>query len=219
MGCDIHIIAEVKEKGVWRKNTDKVFKNPYYEMYKDVKEEDPDRYKALKNIMNLRKFMEEPSSNRDYRWFSVLADVRNYGFNPIAEPKGFPKDASRDTMMFLGMVVDDNMTMEEYEKTGGEIDLGNGNYKYKYPREKILEWECKYLDEEETIAKDIDYHSYSYFTAKELAEFDWNQVIVFEGEEFVYKDLFKDNLKLTVEPLKKLSMRYEDARIVFAFDN
>jgi len=293
MGCDIHIIAEVKENGVWKKNTNKVFLNPYYEMYKGIKVTDPARYKEIKkgNWIDLKKFMDEPSSGRNYNWFAVLADVRNgrgfagiktgEGFDPIADPKGFPSDASRETMEFLGMVIDDNMTMDDYKENGGEIDLGNGDYKYVYPRLKIIDWGCKYLDEEETIAENVDYHSYSYFTAKELAEFDWKGKMTMlrgtisleqykslqekggeptegwcgaswgkgfvtvdedqadkilkdgvEGTEFEgktikvnyhwmdgYHKMFEHELKTIVEPLKKLSMKYEDARIVFAFDN
>ena len=79
MGCDIHIIAEVKENGVWRSNTEKVFLNPYYEMYNKMKTENPARYKETKNgnWMNVNKFMDTPSSGKSYNWFSVLSDVRN----------------------------------------------------------------------------------------------------------------------------------------------
>lgn len=30
MGCDIHIIAEVKENGVWKKNSEKIFPNSHF---------------------------------------------------------------------------------------------------------------------------------------------------------------------------------------------
>lgn len=102
MGCDIHIIAEVKQKGKWKKNTDKVFKNPYFDIYEKIRTEEPARYEELKKSSkdDIQKFQVDPSSSRDYDWFAILANVRNgygfagEGFDVIAQPKGLPEDIS-----------------------------------------------------------------------------------------------------------------------------
>lgn len=120
MGCDIHIYLEVKDKnGKWnfvpnvsyiayeenkkRKSVKmnkynevlKLFPNP--KMFPDIKDLlrtdfgiDYDKYHDLNHpLLNL--------NNRDYRLFSILADVRNgYGFVPISDPKGVPDDASKE---------------------------------------------------------------------------------------------------------------------------
>jgi len=261
-------------------------------MYEEMKKEDPERYNSLKNggWANLNEFMDSPSENRNYDWFSVLANVRNgygfagiktgEGFKVIAQPKGFPSNASREAMELLGLVIDDSMTMEDFAENGGEIKVGENDYIYKYPRLKIIDWGCQYLDKDETIAENVDYHSYSHFTAKELEAFDWSakmtmkrgsvslsqyetlretggcpnnysgevwgQNIVtineqeadkvlkqgvdnspYKGKDVIvnyhwmvnYKELFEHKFKDTIKPLAKLAKKYEDARIVFAFDN
>ena len=83
MGCDIHLFTERKrsidsvEKWV---NIDNWKLNPYYE------EDQENEYKYKLN---------SAFSKRDYRLFSILADVSNYHENkPISEPKGIPEDAS-----------------------------------------------------------------------------------------------------------------------------
>lgn len=73
MGCDIHMLAERRnKKGKWEE-VGAVFKNTYA---KD-------------------KLTHEPYSGRNYELFTFLANVRNrFDIVPIAEQKGFPSDAS-----------------------------------------------------------------------------------------------------------------------------
>lgn len=106
MGCDIHGYCEVKENGVWKLNTKKVFKNPYYMSPEDLKkrqEKNPDYYVS---DYQMEEFEAHPADSRSYDWFAILADVRNGtgfagistgdGFDVIAEPKGVPHDATEE---------------------------------------------------------------------------------------------------------------------------
>jgi hypothetical protein len=84
MGCDIHIMAEIKKNGKWEA-AGKIFQH--------------------KNWKDEIYYSEEPYEGRNYNLFGILADVRNgrgfagiktgEGFVPISEPKGVPKDASK----------------------------------------------------------------------------------------------------------------------------
>lgn len=89
MGTDIHMACEVRRNGRWELVKDKVFKNHWY---------DPDsNYEWAKE-----QYTYIPYDSRNYNLFAMLADVRNgHGFagfktgerfNPISEPKGYPKD-------------------------------------------------------------------------------------------------------------------------------
>lgn len=73
MGCDIHAVAERRVGGVWTAVEDQVFPLDEWEQ----------EYRC------------DPFHDRNYAVFGFLAGVRNYsGLAPIAEPRGFPKDAS-----------------------------------------------------------------------------------------------------------------------------
>lgn len=79
MGCDIHMYVEYKlvsrEDAIWRCGD--------YFRINDPLSEEPE----LKRI--------ELYSSRNYNLFSVLADVRNYGYMEyIADPRGLPGDAT-----------------------------------------------------------------------------------------------------------------------------
>lgn len=135
MGCDIHSIAEVRdESGKWHK-VGKVFKNQYYNPEEESKT-DEDGYEWNPQ------FQAQPYGGRNYDLFAILADVRNgrgfagvktgEGFNPIAEPKGIPEDASKEGIEF----------MNSYQSDG---------------------------------------HSHSYFTVKELQDYDWDQKTTIQG--------------------------------------
>lgn len=108
MGCDIHMFAEVKIKRRDKKQewmtVGKVFKDEYYKKnqptymstYGDEKSENAYEWN--------NKLTMHPYDARNYDVFAILADVRNGrgfagsdtgdGFNPIADPKGVPEDAS-----------------------------------------------------------------------------------------------------------------------------
>lgn len=80
MGCDIHAIAERRSDGRWQAISDPIFTGWY---------EAP---------------VADPCDWRNYDAFAILAGVRNgrgfagietgIGWNPIAEPRGVPDDAS-----------------------------------------------------------------------------------------------------------------------------
>ena len=76
MGIDIHMYAEVRHGDEWEKVGD-VFTNSYGN-HGDLPPSD------------------RPWEYRNYRLFSILANVRNYDnvFTPIAQPRGLPADVS-----------------------------------------------------------------------------------------------------------------------------
>jgi len=77
MGCDIHIYTEKWIDGEWQ-CIDKKYKN------EDAEEYDTPKYNR-----------EPIYSSRNYRLFSILADVRNaFDIEPISYPKGLPDDVS-----------------------------------------------------------------------------------------------------------------------------
>lgn len=85
MGCDIHMLAEMKSKksGKWKK-MGRVFKSCYGD----------------------GELTDEPYDGRNYGLFAILADVRNgvgfagvktgSGYEPIDSPRGVPEDASNE---------------------------------------------------------------------------------------------------------------------------
>lgn len=78
MGCDIHIIAEVREDGTWKANTREVF---------PLDEWEREYYK--------KSHAEVPFDWRSYSMFGLFANVRNYDHcTSIAAPRGIPEDAS-----------------------------------------------------------------------------------------------------------------------------
>lgn len=78
MGCSIHIRFEVKNyKGIWT-DADIYERNQFYGTQGENEFDVIEIYRG-----------------RNYRLFSVLADVRNYDDNEyICEPKGIPKDCN-----------------------------------------------------------------------------------------------------------------------------
>jgi hypothetical protein len=104
MGCDIHGFCEVKENGVWKLNTKKVFKNEYYLSDGELKERQNDTPTYNRLEWQVDEFQEHPSDGRNYDWFAILANVRNgkgfagvrtgEGFDVISEPLGVPDDAT-----------------------------------------------------------------------------------------------------------------------------
>lgn len=169
MGCDIHILAEVRQNETlmgefklqynrlilfikslfmevempqrkWKVNTDKVFPNPWH-----ADKQKQDEY--AKNGMEvpdwqLDEFNSIPDDNRSYDWFSVLANVRNgYGFAGVNTGTGFRVIA---------------------EPRGVPIDA-------------TREWK-------ETVDRwGSDMHSKSYLTLEDFDAFDWNQVTMKTG--------------------------------------
>lgn len=89
MGCDIHCFAEKFEGGAWHQLTG--FTNDFYKEGHEYFGDERFKYSP------------EPITGRNYWLFALLANVRNgWGvagsdrgdaIEPIAMPKGFPKDA------------------------------------------------------------------------------------------------------------------------------
>ena len=253
MGCDIHIIAEVKENGVWRENTDAVFLNPDYEP-RSTSEWAKD------------KFTVNPHDGRNYVWFSILAGVRNRNFlNPISEPKGFPPDQSKSAQIMeedwgcdlhslsylthaefreydWGQVVLVSKALELKEWT--ELYTNNKIDYSSFPKisnriastiaikesvalelsnriESIQELE----DTDRLLLHDlgIDIKLDEKGEISELSETgtDYKElrIVVPCDTEVRYDEVVKYPISHTVEPLQELGKKYEDARIVFGFDN
>ena len=99
MGCDIHMMAEIKSRGGW---------SAVGRIFKSSRKEIPTMYYDKDSFDSLgewgAQYSFEPYDGRNYTLFGFLADVRNgYGFagidtgdaiKPISEPRGVPKDAS-----------------------------------------------------------------------------------------------------------------------------
>ncbi len=153
----------------------------------------------------------EPFSWRSYSMFAFLADVRNYDHcKPLSEPKGLPKDSEwlNEPCKHQGM--------------------------RSYWTEEPVKIETNFDD----IDNDMNYHSKSNFTLKELLDFDydktfWNRRISRtvgnytngaalaeegEGETVSYKENLGQGFFDVIETLKGLG-KPEDVRIIFWFDN
>lgn len=89
MGCDIHLVAEVRNMGVW---------TPAQSIHTDEE--------GLSEVAG-----GELYEGRNYDLFAILADVRNGygfagirtggGFNPISDPRGIPEDCHPNTRKYL----------------------------------------------------------------------------------------------------------------------
>lgn len=76
MGCDIHMMVQVRKGDGWE--TVK-WPNPYYGKYEWEKDEETPR----------------AYDNRNYEAFAILAGVRDrFGITPISEPRGWPEGFS-----------------------------------------------------------------------------------------------------------------------------
>ncbi len=170
MGCDIHIIAEVRElnypelknikgwryviafifgvkifkkvAGPWIMNNDKVFKNPYYTTDEELKEIQKTNPKYTLSDWQEKELQSEPPSSRNYDWFAVLADVRNgRGFAGINTGAGFDV-----------------------------ISEPKG-----VPEDACDEWK------QSVENMGCDMHSKSYLTLEEFDKFNWNQMTMKYG--------------------------------------
>lgn len=112
MGCDIHMVVQVKEAGKWNS-------------------------------------IEEGYSERYYKVFAKLADVRNFSgsvVKPISEPRDLPEGFQ---------IHSDNHTINpEFLLAPWRSDYGDRDY---------LFW--------------MGYHSHSWLYAEEILEADWSDVI------------------------------------------
>ncbi len=157
-----------------------------------------------------------PFDWRSYGMFGFLADVRNYSnIPPLGDKKGLPDDS-------------EYLNSELQSPTGfnyGYVDNGTA-YTVK-----------------ESVEKDLDYHSKSYYTLKELVDFDYDKTfedlrytkttkllgggIISNGAEVAepghgsittFREFLGEGFFEHIEILKTLESP-ENVRIIFWFDN
>ncbi len=86
MGCDIHMIPEVKKNNYWRHAWRLDPKDDYWTRGDQYPPMDRANYFAW--------------SDRHYRLFGILAGVRS-DMKPISEPRGLPEDMDNETEIFF----------------------------------------------------------------------------------------------------------------------
>jgi hypothetical protein len=85
MGCDIHLITEIKIDNKWILFDKKIFTDGFNNQ------------------------VSSPFNERNYRVFALLANVRNdYGIKPISPPKGLPDDSE-----FLNFKIEKYITRKD----------------------------------------------------------------------------------------------------------
>lgn len=211
MGCDIHIIAEVKVSGKWQPNKESIFPNPQPE-----------------HSWEKEQYSTEPESNRNYDWFAVLADVRNgRGFAVISEPRGVADDASPEwkkqvedwdcdmhSHSYLTIEDFDNFDWNQLSIKQGVITLDQ----YKALRgtnQSPDDW-CEGISGRSIITVTEDEADSMLDTDSIPAD---KRVHVIYQWSVMYRDWFEHKIKNVVEPLRELSNKYEGARLCFGFDN
>lgn len=234
MGCDIHMLAEIKmeypNKEVlpeWEV-VGRVFPDPYY---------NPKRtpYFVGEEYENNEKFTYEPYNNRNYDLFAILANVRNGsgfagvdtgdGFKPIDLPRGVPKDAS-----------------SFYKKLVKKWS-GDGHSHSYFTLQELLDFDWK--GQTTTKRGWIDYKEYQVFKKKgrpsgwsgdiwgnrikKISNKKMDKIPKDTKREYFtqvswrvsYKEAAKDFVDETIPRLQKLLKKEDvlEVRIVFFFDN
>lgn len=161
----------------------------------------------------------EPFGRRSYSVFGFLADVRNYSHCPvICDPKGLP---------------DDSEWLNQPSKYAYETNPMNGEVIPYSERET----------NKQNIINDMNYHSHSWLTLKELLDFDYSKtledrrynetIIDNNGSTFINgraeakegegeMKTFREHLgRMFFQDLYQLQLlgSPKDVRIVFYFDN
>ena len=240
MGCDIHIIAEVKTAEGWKKNNKPVFKNPYY-----IPESD---YKPFQVEFNA-----EPDGGRNYDWFAVLANVRNgrgfagiktgEGFNVISNPKGVPEDCCPEWKQTVkdwdcDMHSHSYLSLEELENFDwNQVTMKYGVVSLNQYKELKDTTDCPStwsgaigggnvitIDKEkanQVLNGTVKELTKKPFGSDELITKSVDEWDIYVGHEWpvLYSDWFSHKIESTINPLKELAKEYEDVRIVFGFDN
>jgi hypothetical protein len=176
MGCDIHPIVEVRKNGKW-------------------KQVDYDYNMDLDGL-----------GARNYRLFSVLADVRNsYNITPISSPRGLPEDFVHEHRYNHSVGYDTN-------------SLGDHSFSWLTLKEILdYSWD-KIVPQKKFVTKEF-YKTWdgqtpphtTFFSHTDGIEVEWNESV----RDLVGK-YFWDNV---IPDLQKLANNPEDIRIVFGFDN
>lgn len=106
MGCDIHTLAErsyeYDGETHWVAITEPVFPYEYYDEERPI-------------VGYNHPYDKRPITGRNYRLFSLLADVRNSsGIVPIKQPTGVPDDATRKWKKYVKRLGDDLHSRTSY---------------------------------------------------------------------------------------------------------
>ena len=171
MGCDIHEHYEVKnEAGKWERliTRREELRDSLYGHNSD--QEDEHRTQEEWDAM-LNEMWEQPLYiRRNYGLFAILADVRNgrgfagiltgSGFEPISEPRGLPDGLSQEVLKENATSHDpDDESYEEWtQQARSWVDKGYSTI----------------LQEEPLLVSCPDWHSHSWYTLKELLDYDWD---------------------------------------------
>lgn len=231
MGADIHIICEVKENGIWIVNPVEIFP---YEKWDSVDD------KAVNNTY----YSTEPESYRYYAWFSLLVGVRKSTNLPNIVPiRGVPEDATTDWKDYTRRWKGDlhsisYVTLEDFDAFDWSLTtplnalISFEDYKIlKGTRARpdkfnsfrnISKNEVEISEEEaDLILADELFHvtdrrGNGDTTVKHISEcslvvdYEWDQPIV---------SMFSEKFDSTIVPMRALSVKYEDVRIMIGFDN
>lgn len=203
MGCDIHIMTEVKVRrkdmpeGVWA-NADKWSVDPWVFAHKD--DMDIEEYKA--EYLEIH-YDDKIYRGRDYALFGLLAGVRDDSVTPISPPKGVPIGCSPEYMRSVDNYGSDGhshsyLTLEELE---------------------AVNWEERIVKESFILHEAADKIPVRNIIKRENRGGGYAKV-----EHYVpLKDFFEDFYTRTLFRLEILRDRYgmekDDIRIVFFFDN
>lgn len=134
---------------------------------------------------------EAPFDWRSYTHFGFLADVRNYSATvPIADPRGFPKDASA-------------AVAEEYEAWGPDAHTPS----WLLVRE-LAEFDYDHVTNDRRVMRQVGLRSWDGGVTGEPHE----------GVVMTYREFLGDHFLRDVEQLKTLDDP-DSVRVVFWFDN
>lgn len=229
MGADIHPNCHIKENGVWKSNNENIFPNPNHYYYKKQREEDLINGKRIRDLIKIpdyaiNEFSNMPDGQRHYDWFGLLANVCNgNNIQYISEPRGFPSDyIYNEDKEYLGdhshswvryidfhtidweqkIVLTGVISFDKYIQLKNTNQTPNGWSKsISGPNIKIISMEEAdvFID---TGLYDKSIHYY--------VEYKWFKV---------YKEWFNEYFDSWIIPLKQLTDKYGDARIIFGFDS
>lgn len=238
MGCDIHIIAEVKPKKnllqrlmfwtkppSWKVNSARVFPNPWYK-------------EGAEAEFQKGEYLATPEDGRNYDWFSILADVRNgYGFagvmtgqafKVIAEPRGVPYDATKEWKETVERWDNDMhsksyLTLEDFDSFDwNQVTMKTGavtleQYNVLRKENSVPNVWCGSVSGQNIVTisqEDADNH-----ILHPIQELEGKTIYVQYYWPVIYRDWFEDKFENIIEPLRKLKSKNKDARLVFGFDN
>lgn len=231
MGCDIHIICEVKENGTWIVNPVKIFP---YEKWDQVYD------KEIKNIF----YAVEPESYRWYAWFSLLVGVRKSTDLPnIVPERGVPEDATTEWKNYVDVwsgelhsvsyvtledfdTFDWSLTtplnalvsFEDYKRLKGtrsRPETFNSFRNLSKNEVEISEQEADLILSDELFHV-TDRRGYGDTTVKHISE--CNLVIDYEWDQPLTL-MFAEKFDSIINPMRALKEQYEDVRIMIGFDN